>query len=377
MADPTVQTLMAAVRRRLWRSQGLLALRQALWASAALVALASAVHLVVHPVPAGALALALVGPALLLARAAWRRPADAACALWADRHLGGASAFSTLLDLQHGPATGTDLRARHRLERWATQQVPAAQARLAGQALPLQLARPLLALMVCGSLAAFILNQMDPAPATAVAAGAAAAASAPDTTAAVAQALEPATLADQVAQALQATPPARPPAERRDGGRAAAGATDPAEDQASAAAPAPAAASATALRPADASAGPAVPVDSPPQAGAGATAGTGGGREAGDSRDPRSGAAVSQALHGTMPPPRWVARSLPTAAAQRADLGRAAEHDNALLNPAAAAAPAQLPPPAATPPTALANPGLSPTESTYVQAWMKANPGRR
>ena len=65
--------------------------------------LAAAVHLTTRPLRVDSVLLAVVALwTAMMARAALRRPSDSACALWADRHLGGESAFGTLLEMRDG-----------------------------------------------------------------------------------------------------------------------------------------------------------------------------------------------------------------------------------------------------------------------------------
>ena len=109
------QTLIEAVRRRLWLGQFLAAARLALWGTAGLMLLTAAVHLAGWPLSPDLMFLALAFVwSVMAARAAWQRPVDAACALWADRHLGGASAYTTLLELDSpGPGTPPSHAIRH------------------------------------------------------------------------------------------------------------------------------------------------------------------------------------------------------------------------------------------------------------------------
>ena len=125
MTTPEVHKLLAMVRSRLWRAQFIAAVRKAMWASAALMLLAVAVHLAARRVPVEAVLLALSGLwVALLLRAAWQRPAVSACALWADRHLGGASAFTTLLEQKGGTPGHASAPVLRWLEDWATARVP-------------------------------------------------------------------------------------------------------------------------------------------------------------------------------------------------------------------------------------------------------------
>jgi MoxR-like ATPase len=85
--------------------------------------LAAAVHAAARPV-AVEVVLGDRPPrvGVLAIAAAWRRPSDAECALWIDRRLGGASAFTTLLEPAANAAAHAP--ARRWLERWAAAKVP-------------------------------------------------------------------------------------------------------------------------------------------------------------------------------------------------------------------------------------------------------------
>ena len=209
MAAPGVQTLLGAVRRHLWLRQVAAAVRVSAWVSAAATLLAAAVHGAVRPVPLDAVAVA-VGLlwCLMLARTAWRLPADGACALWADQHLGGESAFTTWLDTRRdapgrGPAANPAVRW---LESWAAARAPISLRALAARRDPTHLARPLLTLAVCGALASFVLGLPGLSPTPLQPAAAAAAATAPESALGLGDAAEPAARAGEIAAALRAAP---------------------------------------------------------------------------------------------------------------------------------------------------------------------------
>ena len=165
MVNSEVQRLLGRVRSRLWHGHLVAAIRNAMWVSAALMLLAVAAHLAARRVPAEAVLLVLSGLwAGLLLRAGWQRPADSACALWADRQLGGACAFTTLLELDQGAQGFANAPASRWLEKWATGQVPVSVGLLAAQQDSMRLSRPLLSMLVCTALATIVLALPDTAP---------------------------------------------------------------------------------------------------------------------------------------------------------------------------------------------------------------------
>jgi len=378
MLSPSpVQTLLNAVRRRLWRERCLAALRSCLWGSAGLMLLVAAVHLTVRAVPVTALMLGLA--LLWLAALAWaagQRPALPACALWADRELGGASAFGTLLE--QDPGNQVHPPALRWLEHWAATRVPQAMHQLAQRPGSARWSRALLSLGVCASLAALVLMlpgrtpAARPRPASAVLPAELALGLADST---AAEASDAARQLNDIAGALRSSA-AQALSERREPGPAPQPGKTP-DAQASARAQADAV-----PNPANASAAPASPalqagVGVMPPAGAGA--GDASGREAGsspdtrgplDSQEARADAGGARPRQGTM----TTQSALGGRAAPRemqADMDRLASYDAASpALPGAAALTAGVAA-AATPPAAVAATELSPTETSYVQAWMK------
>jgi hypothetical protein len=373
MATPApVQDLLDAVRRRLWRRRFMAGVRLALWASAGLMLLGAAVHLAVRPVAAGTMLAALTaGWAAMLAWAGWRRPCAADCALWADRHLGGASAFTTLLEAGRGPPAAAQAQAVQWLERWAASRVPDGLRLLAGRQEPAQLSRPLASALVGAALATVVLTLPDPAPASRPEAALPTASGNDDGPMHIAESPASAEAVGEIELALRSAASTAAP-ERRAGQAPAAGAGRPGDGEAPAQAQAPA--TPAGARQARGGAVPGTAVDA--GAATGTTAGSGSGRQAGDSPDDRADVGVSRALQGTMTVQRSASSGRRSPGDEQADLERSAEYDDrlAVQDAAAAAAPA---PAAATPPAAAGFARLAPTEATYVQAWMKANAARR
>ena len=389
MLAPQVQGLLGAVRRRLWRGQFVAAVRQALWGTAGLMLLAIAGHLAARQVPVGA--VLMVTATLWLSVLVWagtRRPAVAACALWADRHLGGASAFTTLLETGTGAKATGSPQAVQWLESWAAARVPEALGRLAKRRETAHLSRPLLAMLVCTALTALVLSLPDFAPTPRQQAAASPPSGTDDRAAAQA---EPAAAqgVDKLAAALRAASLQQPPdagQARREGGQAEPAAPGKADGPtpvtpvtpvtpAAQASARPAGEPATQSNP---SSGTAAAAAKLPAAGTGNSAGAGTGNEAGDSRDARGDTGLSPVPRGTITVPGAKLTPWSGAAEPQADMGHLGRYDGEPSRPGAASMPALAAAAAATPPPAAReSKRLSPAEMGYVQAWMKANAQRR
>ena len=377
MAEPSLQVLLAAVTRRLWLVQFTAAIRLALWVSAGLLLLAAATRLLGLPVTvlAWALLLALTWVAALL-RAALQRPPEAASALWADRHLGGASAFSTLLEARSGRQRAPNPKALCGLESWVQTRIASSLDLLDRHRDSHRLARPLLAALTSAGFAALVLAlpglAPPPTPAASVTAAKADAATAD---------ARPGPTSDRVSaieKALRSSAP-EPDVPEQQTGRGAGVATAPGEARPSGASTPPQSAQAAATGlPASAGqqATPAALAEaSAATAGAVQVAGAGAGRQAGDSRDERADVGVSKALRGTMAMPRSQPPAGRRSDPSQVDGDRAAAFDDELLR-AAAATTRLAQPAAATPPPASQSQPLSPAQNSYVQAWMKASARR-
>lgn len=385
MPTSPVHELLGAVRRRLWRGQFVAALRPALWGSAGLMLLAVAVHLVAHRVPAGAVLMAMA--ALWLSMLAWagtRRPAIADCALWADRNLGGASAFTTLLETGKGRLAAPSPQAVRWLESWATARVPDGLRRLGEWREAARLSRPLLAMLVCTALTALVLSLPDLVPAVHQPSAATSPSGRADQTAAQAEPVAAQGI-EKLAAALRSAPPPQPPESslaRRETGQAQAAAPGKADDARPAlqAAAMPAGEASTRRNPSSGTAADATAKVATPLAagsGDGSGSGSGSGNEAGESRDARGDTGTSPAPRGTISGPRSRSTPWPVLAERQADMGRLGSYAPEPSIPGAAALPALAAAAAATPPAASESTGLSPAETSYVQAWMKANAPRR
>ncbi len=378
MPNREVQALLDAVRRRLWRGLLVATVRRALWGSAALLVLATAATLLVGRVSGGTLLLALsILWALLLAWALRRRPSVSDCALWADRHLGGASAFSTLLELDESRSTGPHAAALQRLTFWATKKVPDCLKVLAELQDPIQLARPLLAVAVCLGLVGLVLSLPDSSPAPVQRLAATSTAMAGERAAPGIGEPESGDLANQLAKAAR-TGDSRQKAEHRENGQVQEATFGRAGD-----AQAPSEGQATTLpigaRSVVATSVSAASNETVDRAKADRTASTeiAGGREAGSSVDGRAGAGSSRPPQGTMFAQGPELKARQQSGESQANLRQQGRYDEALTTAATAMVPSASAVVAATPPTATEALRLTSTETSYVQAWMKASAQRR
>lgn len=373
MLDAPVLALIHLVRRRLWIGECMAAARRAGWISAALMGLIVAVHLVVHAVAVEAVPIMLV--AVWVAHAMWvaaRRPSDRACALWADRFLGGSSAYTTLFDLRTSAEVAESSPAFSWLRRWAVQAVPDAMRRLAERREPDRLGKPIAAMLVCAALAAGVLALPGGEPGLPhQAAAASVAMAAVDAPPLLAETPPSSQRVRDIGAALRGAPPL-PANEQRAGSGAARSAAAAGSDARLGHAQGSPAVQAAAAKPQDGHPAPTVPSDAVAPAATGRAAGSGSGREAGTSRDERADVGVSRVAPAgrTVPRSTMPARSLPTEL--RADDTQAASYDDGRSPLALAPAGASPDPAAATPPPATQSLGLTPSEASYVQAWLKA-----
>jgi hypothetical protein len=124
MKSRAAESLLRAVRRRLRLHRAADALRFAAWTTVALALIAILLHLFVRPVglSAAAFAIALCWLGALAQAAATRIDAKD-CAAWADRHLGGSTAYATYLEFLDAPSPG-ETPALRRLNDWVEQVAP-------------------------------------------------------------------------------------------------------------------------------------------------------------------------------------------------------------------------------------------------------------
>ena len=374
----SVRSLLAAVRRRLWRERFVVALRVALWSWAAILASAAALHLAVSW-PGLGVAVAIAGAAGLAALgwAALRRPSEAESALYADRRLGGESAYSTWLEARAGGDDARNTPALRRLMQWSIAAAPRSHAALEALHAPLQLSRPFVAATICTVVAALV---------TALPA----ADGGTDTERArqdrePSRAHESLSLDDDVLArelAAELSTPLDSPVGSEDPGRgsmqrarddegAKSAATADESSAVQEAVPRDDARQATAAEISIAAAGVEATAGPPPaadEAGEDATArAPGSGREAGTSRDERAAAAGSRALPGALAVQRRDVIGPGEDSARQADMGQAGSYDRETSASRAAIA---LPEAAAArPPAARREIVLTPAEAAFARAW--------
>ncbi len=372
MAHSSIQSLQLAVRRRLWRGQFVAAARMALWGSAGLLLLAVTVHLAVRAVRVDVVLYAIV--ALWTAMIAWaalRPPSDSACALWADHHLGGASAFSTLLEMRASKRTVPDAPAMRWLEHWAAARVPHSLQLLGGRHESTRLSQPLLSVLVCTALATIILSLPGTAPTAPPTPAATSNSGAADRPTPDAERPASRELVTALANALRSSESRRASDRPDDGNAPAAGpgkidvgtasrmaetGAAPNGEQTSLGAPLPGAVG-----------------DAASKAVTTQASGAGSGRNAGDSRDDRVDAGASRVARSTIQVQRRESSERRPSLERQADVDQLATFDDDLPMRRPAMEGEHPAPAAATPPPATDATPLTPTRAAYVQAWMKAS----
>jgi hypothetical protein len=374
MADSTVRSLLGAVRRRMWRSEFVAATRLALWGTAGLMLLAVAVHLAVRPVRVGVVlwAIAVLWVAMM-ARAGLRRPLDSSCALWVDRHLGGASAFSTLLEMTNGAPAGVPRAPGLRwLEHWARARVPLSLRLLEERRDPTGLSRPLLSMLVCTAFATVVLTLPDSASPSRQPFAMSKPSSISDRPMPDANPSVVTELVGELTHALRAAE-SHPP-DGREVGRAPAARSGKSGDstgsevtQSGAATPGE---RATIGKSTGGSSVDAAPAGATPASSASS------GRDAGDSPDDRADAGTSQVPRSTMPLERRESSARRRSPEQQADMDQLATFDEDIPMPRTAKVQDHAPA-AATPPLATETTQLTPSQAAYVQAWIRASGQRR
>jgi hypothetical protein len=344
MRDPTPATLLSAVRRRLLLLRWARALRSAAWTTAALLICLALTHLWLVPLETP-FVLAVAATTWMLA-AGWavsHRFTDLECASWADRHLGGSSAFATWLEVIVEPQASP---AVERFLRWIAAAVPRTFAMLHSLPLRLQLTKPLSVLIVSAGLAATVLQIPSLQPAGTRAQPAAA----PDARAAreVEERANAPDASSQGASPLQA---------------ATAGRQDAAVEESHA----------DALRPladtADDSTTVALELATAPTAGAAGARAAAGGRDAGDSPDTVQESGLAPSWQGELARRLLSAPGATDPASARADPARAATYTAVADPPGAAPATRDFAPAPAAAPTARPQAGLGPAEQAYLRAY--------
>jgi len=375
MNNTIVESLQIAVRRRLWREQFVAAARRALWGSAGMMLLAVVVHLAARPVRVDAVLLVIIALwTLMIAWAGLRRPSDSACALWADCHLGGASAFSTLLEMREGMQAVPNAQAVQWLEHWAAARVPHSLRLLGGRHESARLSRPLLCVLVCTALATIVLMLPGTAPSTRQELAAPSPASGADRLR-DAEPLASVELVSALASALRSADSRRATGRHDDNQTSAAWTGKRDGGSGSRMTPLGTALPGEPTTPGGPPLDPAGGVA--PTAGAKQTSGGASGRDAGDSHVDRADAGVSQVPRSTIQVQRRESSERLPSPERQSDMDQLATFDEGLPMRRRATDRADPGLAAATPPPATDAAPLTPTKAAYVQAWMKASRQRR
>jgi hypothetical protein len=131
----------------------------AAWVTVAVALVAMALHLVVRPVSPAAFALAIsISSVAAILQAAFTRIRASECAAWADRFLGGSSAYATYLECSATLDRRQDNPALHRLVEWIEQAAPRSLEQL--RSIPPQagVLKPVAVALVAVTLAAVLLQ---------------------------------------------------------------------------------------------------------------------------------------------------------------------------------------------------------------------------
>lgn len=378
VSESSVPLLLGAVARRLWLARTLESLRLASWATAAILLTAATAHVIAGPASITGLRTAL----LLLwgTVAAWslaRRPRPAECALWADRNLGGESAYSTWLEFRHSTPRPAQAPALQRLEKWSEVVVPRSMRMLAGRREPTGLVRPLTTTAICAAIAVIVL-QLPTANRRSVAeplAQSPASGEPPrDVSPPRGPELDDGALADELATALRSTTAGRDPMDRRAGPASAT--PDGAYDDGREAVAAGGQELPGAVRTDGMAQLATVGVGTPGSMPGSTEYGTGSGRDAGDSRDERKDRGVSRPLPASAVASPADDIGLPSTADRQANMDQRATYDAGLAAPTSSTYVAGVPALPATPPPAAYMGRLTPAQSAYVRAWRETTEAR-
>jgi len=368
--ESSVRLLLGSVARRLWLARALATARLACWATAAILLVAAAAHVIAGPASIDGLRTALL---LLWGTAtAWslaRRPRPAECALWADRNLGGESAFSTWLEFRQAPPRPAQATTLQRLAQWSEAAATRSLHVLAGRREPTGLGRPLATTTICAAVAVVVLQLPTAGHRSAAEPTSSPASTTPprEVSSPGGPGLDDDALAAELATALRSTTADGEGSER--GADSAASAPDRAYDDGR---------EPVADGRQEAS-GTVETEDMAPLATAGlatpgsrtgsAAHGAGSGRDAGDSRDERHDQGVSRPLPATAATSGAGDIRPASTADRQANMDQRASFDERLETPPPVTHGSDVPALPATPPPAAYAARLTPAQSAYVRAW--------
>jgi len=351
MSSVTLQPLLDAVRRRLRVQRLAQSLRIAAWVAIAVTVACLLVHWFVRPLGlATMLEIAALPSGVALAWAVSRRNPSAECAAWADRHLGGASAYSTWLELTADRQPAPTSPAVERLSQWIDEVVPHSLAGLRARPLRARLTQPVVACLTVVVLAAVLL-QLPVRHATTAVTGSSGRTQASGPT------------ADADARSARENAGAELMSEPTAGGRLDA-------PHRSADLPGPVSTRGTAQDvPGTAMTLQDSSLETSARAGGTSGRAGAGGHEAGDSPDTSTDAGLSDSWQGALAEKLRATGPAGAGAPERADPSRLAEYDGARGPPDTASIAADLSPAPALAPEPQARVQLGPTEQAYVRAY--------
>jgi hypothetical protein len=350
MRNPTTHSLFEAVRRRLLLQRLATALRSAAWTAAAIMISMALVHMFVARFDVTAILAAAALPWLVAAGwTASHRITPAECAAWADRHLGGTSAYATLLETAGDQPSQPASPAVERLLQWVEAAVPRSEAMLQTLPLHMRLAKPVMAMFVSAALTAILMQ----IPARHAAAKWGRPAGTP--------------VSQTERDARITTAPSDLPAEE---------ATDPTvavQGSRGQTSEAPPTAELAAANAGEVSDDKEFALTTAPATGASGSRAASGGREAGDSPDTLEDTGLSASWQGDLA--RKVRSSTATSEnlPARADPSRAAGYATALRPPGDSSAVPRNSPAPAVPPEARPRVRLGPAEQAYVRAYFSGS----
>jgi len=347
----TLQRLIDAVRRRLRKQRLARALHVAAWATVAALIASSLVHWFLWPVSlTDVCAVAALPWVMAIGWAISRRSTADECAAWADRHLGGASAYATMLEMAEDRHAGRAEPALERLEQWVNEALPHSLAMLAARPLRTRLAKPLAAALVCTALTTALIQIPARHTPAAAAQSPRGAATPQASAAAVATTARDDRLPDVAPEATIAGQPVTP----RGAAQAREALSNPGVTQQRA----------NAARTAGAA-----PLAAAPGAVATSSRAGSGGREAGDSSDTSADTGLSESWQGALAEKLLSSTAAVNGEPARADPTRAADYGPAPGPPDASSATALALPAPAVAPEAHATARLGPAEQEYVRAY--------
>jgi hypothetical protein len=373
--DPA-QRLLYAVRHRLWRAQFAGALRFALWCSAvSMLVFAAVAHLAQVAVSLQYILLSLA--AVWVSLSAWavlQRPSQADCALWADRHLGGASAYSTLLEMRGAAKLRQRTEALRRLEQWAAAHALRARKLLAAQREPAYLLRPFFSMLLAAGIAGLLLKVPGVAPTARPDVAASPKSTAAEGATADGPPLVSPRQGNELAKALRlaASRDAHDGVRQQQGTTGGPGTSDETGPANTASRSGATSATRTFDREASVTRG----TDAPAtyrSSGSGAGLGS----AAGDSRDERASVAGAGAPSGAIKLHLRESGAKDATTAKQADMMQPGLFDHELRSSAEPRSRIDRLALPATPPTAASNDTLAPAEAAYVEAWLKTTAERR